>query len=106
MTDGTCNVAIKEHCCPTCGVLFWLSATYEGRRRSDGLTFYCPNGHSLSYGETETDRLLKGIAAIQTRLDARGRELVEARAELKACQRRKAKPRKHIRKRGVNHERA
>lgn len=47
--------------CADCGVIFAITDDYEERRREDGKGFYCPNGHSLSYLETETDRLRKAL---------------------------------------------
>lgn len=56
--------------CANCGVPFALTEDYEARRRNDGNTFYCPNGHPHSWHETEGDRLRKEIAEAKSRLDA------------------------------------
>src|SRR5437016_2701598 len=37
------------HDCPSCGISFGIPAGYEGRRREDHRSFYCPNGHTMSY---------------------------------------------------------
>lgn len=39
---------------------FWWRIL-DSRRKSGG-SFYCPNGHSLSFTETEVDRLRKQLA--------------------------------------------
>jgi hypothetical protein len=45
--------------CGECGVIFALNTDYEGRRRADGRTFYCPNGHPRAWAESEVDRQRK-----------------------------------------------
>lgn len=49
--------------CVDCGMQFAAPAGYETERRKDGRPFYCPNGHSMSFKETEADRLRKQLAA-------------------------------------------
>lgn len=39
-----------ETVCASCGVVFWLTDHLEKERRDDHRTFYCPNGHALSFG--------------------------------------------------------
>jgi hypothetical protein len=41
--------------CPSCGVVFGITAEYEDRRREDGAKFYCPNGHSMSWTKSRAD---------------------------------------------------
>ena len=56
------DIAISEHTCATegCGVVFYLTKGYEGRRQKDHKSFYCPNGHSLLYGgETDAEKLVR-----------------------------------------------
>ena len=45
--------------CITCGIEFAPPEHYESARREDGRTFYCPNGHELSYPAQPTRRELK-----------------------------------------------
>ena len=56
------------HPCPECGVRFGVTEHYDKKRRSDGRSFYCPNGHSMSFAETEADRLRKKLAAAEGNL--------------------------------------
>jgi predicted RNA-binding Zn-ribbon protein involved in translation (DUF1610 family) len=58
--------------CPECGVIFGISEDFEAKRRSDGRSFHCPNSHSMSYGESDADRLRRlWGAATQERDDTR-----------------------------------
>lgn len=73
--------------CPSCGVIFGVPDDYDNRRRNDGQTFYCPNGHSVSYCETEADRLRKETERLRTKVLAQmdqtraaEREAAEAKA--------------------------
>ena len=44
--------------CPSCGVSFGLIENFDQRRRKDKKSFWCPNGHSLSYpGESDEKRI-------------------------------------------------
>ncbi len=47
----------EEQACPNCGVRFGVPDGYTERRQADKKSFYCPNGHSMSYTESEEDRL-------------------------------------------------
>lgn len=56
--------------CGGCGVLFGIDREYVEERRKDGKTFYCPNGCSRAYHETEADRLKARLASEQRALEA------------------------------------
>jgi septal ring factor EnvC (AmiA/AmiB activator) len=43
--------------CSTCGITFGVPQGYLDNRRNDKAVFYCPNGHSMSYHESEADLL-------------------------------------------------
>ena len=47
--------------CPTCGIVYGLEAHYRAKRRDTGASWNCPNGHSLSYRDTEATRLKKQL---------------------------------------------
>lgn len=53
----------------TCGVWFAIPQRMIDARREDGGTFYCPNGHKLSYGETALDKERKGAGRLAAQLD-------------------------------------
>lgn len=55
--------------CPSCGVIFGITTDYEDRRRKDGQGFRCPNGHVMSFSETEADRLRKQARELERRLE-------------------------------------
>lgn len=70
--QGTYDVITTElfvSDCATCGVIFAIPRTLEARRRQDGASFYCPNGHTLSFHKTDLDRERERAELLQRRLD-------------------------------------
>jgi hypothetical protein len=51
--------------CSECDILIALPETFYRRRREDGGTFYCLNGHSQCWKEREIDRLRKQLQEIE-----------------------------------------
>lgn len=45
--DITVNLTAMD--CPNCAVVFAVPDRLERERREDGQSFYCPNGHGMSY---------------------------------------------------------
>lgn len=43
--------------CYKCGVVFAVDQALQGNWRRDKTEFFCPNGHSQSYTDSEADRL-------------------------------------------------
>lgn len=54
---GTLNVKV----CPNCGVRYGLESAFDDRKSREGGSWYCPNGHSIVYSETEVDKLRKQL---------------------------------------------
>ena len=55
--------------CATCGVIFAIPHSLEQRRRADGASWYCPNGHSMVFRKSDIDVERERTAALQRRLD-------------------------------------
>lgn len=51
--------------CCRCGIQFAIDTGFEARRREDGEDFYCPNGHSLVFKDSEADLLKKRALAAE-----------------------------------------
>jgi hypothetical protein len=81
--------------CASCGITFAAPAHFIDKRRQDGETFYCPNGHSLVFGKSETDRLKNELEQAK-----RWQELAEAR-EMHQRDQREAAERSNRALRGV-----
>lgn len=54
-----CNFQ-AETCC-SCGIAFAVDAQVRAKWRTDGSSFYCPNGHRQHYTETDIQRLKKQL---------------------------------------------
>lgn len=46
----------RIECC-VCGIAYYVPQPWESARRRKGDGFHCPNGHSLHFGDNETDKL-------------------------------------------------
>ena len=60
------NIEFTEHSCCNCGVTFLITNQHNNLLRKNKKHFYCPNGHSQSYGgNTETEKLNEKLKAKQ-----------------------------------------
>lgn len=75
-------------CCDekSCGLLFAIPTNWDNLRRKDKRSFYCPNGHSMSYrGETKEQKLRKQLKVAKNdhaQCIANLGEVIEDREEL------------------------
>lgn len=76
------TVTITAMSCPVCGVHYGLDEGFRIRALNNGHSWYCTNGHTLSYNETEADRLRKEKAEIEARWERDKRWAREAQDEL------------------------
>lgn len=51
------NNKIQTMECSVCGIVYGLPFHFIGNRQDDKQTFYCPNGHTQKYVQSEADRL-------------------------------------------------
>lgn len=47
--------------CGECGITFTVPAIFQKERRETGKTWFCPNGHSRVYRESDVDALKKKL---------------------------------------------
>jgi len=91
----------ENQTCAECGILFSAPSPYIAARRKDGDAFHCPNGHYLTFGEGETeklrrerDRLKQKQAELHDRhredLDAERRRTAAAKGQVTKMKRRSA----------------
>lgn len=50
------GVSMYVTACSSCGVTFGITEAFEARKRADGSTFYCPNGHGQVFRKTDAQR--------------------------------------------------
>ncbi len=61
--------------CAGCGCYFGVPNGFIANRREDKRAFYCPNGHSLSYKESEAEKLRRERDRLQQRLAEKDDEI-------------------------------
>jgi len=64
------NVSLVVWECPSCGVVYGIPQSFADECRANGSRYYCPNGHSLGWSETDADRERARAARLQRRLEA------------------------------------
>lgn len=84
--------------CFECGVVFAIPKTLEDRRRADGKTWYCPNGHGMVFRETELDKTRKRAEQAERARDRARRELDAALDDAQHQRRRAAAARGQLTK--------
>jgi hypothetical protein len=59
VTQGVMDITVSLTAmdCPNCSVVFAAPDRFITERRQDGKSFYCPNGHPMSYNERELDKV-------------------------------------------------
>lgn len=83
----TPTVTMVTLACGQCGCLFGLSSKHDGELRRSGHTFYCPNGHCRTYGETEAERLKAALARKEEALTRSAARVQELHAEKEQVER-------------------
>lgn len=68
MVTVTHELVIEVLNCPDCGTPFGVNQALLNAFRKNHTSFYCPNGHSLSYGETKQEKELDALKKRITQL--------------------------------------
>ncbi len=55
------QVELTQAECASCGIPFAMPTSLEESLRKSGGTFFCPNGHNLTYGDGENEELKKQV---------------------------------------------
>lgn len=76
----TRQVILETMTCGECGIVFAAPASFWRERREEHRGWYCPNGHSRIFTETEADRLRQALAANERELARRIAQLDQAEA--------------------------
>ena len=61
--------------CGVCAIPFAIPDNLYTSRHGDGLNFYCPNGHCISWKETEAQRLKRDLSWKETEAQRLKRDL-------------------------------
>lgn len=99
---GSYNISLQMYTmrCANCGVMFGVPNEFDDQRRDDGRSFYCPNGHSNVYRDTEAKRLKRELEKTTQRLSQANERRERAEEESRRKQRKYARIRDRV-KNGV-----
>lgn len=73
--------------CPRCGLVFGIDDRFIQRRRDDARDFYCPNGHPMSFRNTDLQDAQQRIAALERYRDSLTARLTHERDQRGAAER-------------------
>lgn len=86
----------EDEVCVECGVEF--ASPVIAKRLDDGKTFYCPNGHSQSYTETESSKLKRLLESERVKLAQAVRDKEWAQAEARTARTQETKAKNKLKK--------
>ena len=90
------TVTLQEVECCVCGVTFAFPVRLHNECKSTGKMFFCPNGHSQGYRESEETRLRKQLHDEQARCKRVEMQLTSAQDQLKASEREMKRHQKRV----------
>jgi hypothetical protein len=88
------NFEIQD--CVDCGVRFGVPVGFTINRRNDKRSFYCPNGHPMSYRESTADVLRRERDRLKQQLAQKDDEAAEAFKKLAKTEKEMKRQKKRI----------
>ena len=79
--------SFEEMECVNCFVVFGVPFGFIAKRRQDKQSFYCPNGHSMSYRESALDRERRERQRLEQQIAQRDDEIRRQREMREAAER-------------------
>jgi hypothetical protein len=70
---------LETQSCCECGCYFGVPAGFTAERRKDKRSFYCPNGHAMSYTESEADKMRRERDRLAQQVAQRDDEIARQR---------------------------
>lgn len=66
-TEATFSLVVSLYVwdCPTCGVTHGIPVEFADAKRANRGHYFCPNGHQLSWAESDADRLKRQLKYAQ-----------------------------------------
>ena len=80
------TITLQEATCVSCGIIFAVPEHWLNNKRKSGESFYCPNGHSLSFGKGTDTILREQMQSEKKRYERLEAQLTNARDQLQATQ--------------------
>ena len=73
--------------CGSCEISFAMPSAMLLSRKNDGMNFYCPSGHCISYSDTNNDRLKRRVETLEQQEADLSRRLRHSREETRLQER-------------------
>lgn len=89
-------MAMTTTSCCNCGIEFGVPQHFLDARRADAKDFHCPNGHVLSFAETEADKMRRERDRAKQQIAQRDDEITALRRQVEAEQRKAKRVQKRI----------
>lgn len=89
---------LQETNCPSCFIAYAVPEGFLDERIKSGKAFYCPNGHRLTYGDGEADRLRRERDRLAQQVAQRDDEIKRQREFREAAERREAAQKANVTK--------
>lgn len=86
MSTYTVNhtVSLNVWECPSCGVVYGITSEFANAVKNRHGSYYCPNGHSLSWKDSEADILRRKLDSARMDVDWYKSRASEAEGSLRA----------------------
>jgi hypothetical protein len=85
LTANVLGVRMFVFTCAACAIPMAIAEFYDDQRRDDGKSFYCPNGHTMSYHDTIENQLRRQLKAAQQAADRADAEAQAERTRVRAA---------------------
>lgn len=94
------EISFHRHTCKSCGIVYLVPKSFDDGMRQAGPrgTWYCPNGHSWSYTESEADKIRRERDRLKQDAARLVDEAHDARRQLDSERRRTAAARGQVTK--------
>jgi hypothetical protein len=93
--DTILGILNKVECC-ICGIYFGIPKAMHENLKEHGGSFFCPNGHSLHFGDSRVEQLRRQINALNARLSQAHEEISRQRGVIKTINQTQEKKRRRV----------
>ena len=88
--------------CPTCGIVYGLTESYQDRKYKEAGSWFCPNGHGVCYPRESDEKRIARLEAEKIALNARVNSVLEQRNAAETLAKSFQDRNKRLRKRVAN----
>jgi hypothetical protein len=75
------EIDLVQEICAMCGIPFGVTTQLQELRKADGISYYCPNGHSQYYKKQGVDTRDEKISALSKALNTAQETIIKLKKE-------------------------